>query len=50
LQSGSANQGKKLKKPLASCLINLDYVEGTLGKLFSYRNVTELSSRVRFKV
>lgn len=37
------------RKTLSQCIINLDYVESVLARLFPYRS-SELSSRVRFKI
>lgn len=38
------------RKSLKNCQINLEYVEGVLQRLFTYRNSDGLSSRIRFKI
>ena len=38
------------RKSIKNCAINLEYVEGTLQRLFSYRNSDSMSSRIKFKI
>ena len=49
-QEEPAEKKQQQKKPLATCLINLDFIEDVLSKLFPFRNSPELSSRIRFKI
>lgn len=47
----SAEKRAALKrKSIKNNQINLEYVEGTLQRLFSYRETEALSSRIRFKI
>ena len=38
------------RKSLKNCQINLEYTEGVLQRLFTYRNTDNLSSRIKFKI
>jgi hypothetical protein len=44
------NTDKSKKKKTFKNSINVEYVEGTLQSLFSYRATDLLSSRVKFKI
>lgn len=48
VKEGGVEQRKK--KQLKDCIINLEFIEDILGKLFPYRQSPLLSSRVRFKI
>lgn len=51
-QQNAVKEGvdQRKKKLLKDCMINLEFVEDILGKLFPYRQTQYLSSRVRFKI
>ncbi len=50
VRESQQNAVEKKKKTLANSEVNLTFLENTLSKIFSFRNSSELSSRVRFKV
>lgn len=49
-QLSNQTQGDKKRKTLAQCEINIDFLEATLSRIFSFRHNPSLSSRIRFKV
>ena len=50
VRESQQNAVEKKKKTLANSEVNLTFLENILSKIFSFRNSSELSSRVRFKV
>lgn len=42
--------GEKKRRSIHEMVINLDFIESMLGKLFPYRDRPELSSRIKFKI
>jgi len=50
VRESQKNSVEKNKKTLANSEVNLTFLENILSKIFSFRNSSELSSRVRFKV
>ncbi|CDW76846.1 eukaryotic translation initiation factor 4 gamma [Stylonychia lemnae] len=48
--SSSGDKKSQKRKPSKTYQINLEYIEGTLQRLFSHRMSEHLSSRIRFKI
>lgn len=50
IKSVSASKQARLRKPISSCEINLEFVRTSLNKLFAHRHSEQVSQRCRFKI